>query len=463
MEKNDANVTKPKKDTSKLRIVFSAMILFVLFIAEVYLMIHSSDYFVGLITVTVLMIAVLYVLIISIVQVNFRREQLQDEVFEDIFRAEKATYLLLRKNYDEFNERLTEIEDNLKIPTEEIIEAQKAVAKVSINRNKENTDALMNSNDKLLEKIFTFETLLTQNNDKMIEQQKMVAEQANAELLKQQQETLARLKELELSIRNEILQSVNRISSIQPQVVMTAPQMQVSPQPQEQAVPAEDTEEPVTLADAEENIGMLDDMDSELTGVEETESLGDFAEEPGLGFDEVDNLGLEDEAEEPVEDIPVEAEPEAVEAPAEETVEAPVEAEPEAVEAPVEENVEVPVEAEPETVEATVEETVEEPVVETPVEEIPPMPDLSDPNKMMTPDDIAALLANVGATEPEAAAEPEVEASAAETVEAPAETEPVEEIPLEDEVIEDKPPMPDLSDPNKMMTPDDIAALLANM
>ena len=86
------------------------------------------------------------------------------------------------------------------------------------------------------------------------------------------------------------------------------------------------------------------------------------------------------------------------------------------------------------------------------------MPDLSDPNKMMTPDDIAALLANVGAAEPEAAAEPAVE----EPVTEPAE-EPVEEIPLEEEVIEEKPPMPDLSDPNRMMTPDDIAALLANM
>ncbi len=451
MEKNDANVTKPKKDTSKLRIIFSAMILFVLFIAEVYLMIHSSDYFVGLITVTVLMIAVLYVLIISIVQVNFRREQLQDEVFEDIFRAEKATYLLLRKNFDEFNERLTEIEDNLKIPTEEIIEAQKAVAKVSINRNKENTDALMNSNDKLLEKIFTFETLLTQNNDKMIEQQKMVAEQANTELLKQQQETLSRLKELELSIRNEILQSVNQISSIQPQVVMAAPQMQVSPQVQETAVPAAAaaTEEPVSLADAEENIGMLDDIDSELTGVEETESLGDFAEEPELGFDEVDNLGLDDEAEAAVEDIPVEAEPEMAEAPVEEVAED--------VEVPVEEPAKAPVEEVAEAVEVPVEEAVEVPV-EEPAEEIPPMPDLSDPNKMMTPDDIAALLANVGAAEPEAATEPAVEEPAAEPAE-----EPVEEIPPEDEVIEEKPPMPDLSDPNRMMTPDDIAALLANM
>ena len=38
-----------------------------------------------------------------------------------------------------------------------------------------------------------------------------------------------------------------------------------------------------------------------------------------------------------------------------------------------------------------------------------------------------------------------------------------EEIPVEAAVEEEKPPMPDLSDPNKMMTPEDIAALLANL
>ena len=38
------------------------------------------------------------------------------------------------------------------------------------------------------------------------------------------------------------------------------------------------------------------------------------------------------------------------------------------------------------------------------------------------------------------------------------------EIPVEPEPIEEeKPPMPDLSDPNHVMTPDEIAALLANM
>ncbi len=64
-----------------------------------------------------------------------------------------------------------------------------------------------------------------------------------------------------------------------------------------------------------------------------------------------------------------------------------------------------------------------------------------DPNKMMSPDDIAALVASMGGGE-----------------EAPAEEAPVEEVPAEEPA---EPVFDD--DPNKMMSPDDIAALVASM
>ena len=62
---------------------------------------------------------------------------------------------------------------------------------------------------------------------------------------------------------------------------------------------------------------------------------------------------------------------------------------------------------------------------------------ISDPNKIMNPEDIAALIANTS----------------------------VEELPKTTIKIEEeeKPPMPDMSDPNKVMSPEDIAALIANM
>jgi mono/diheme cytochrome c family protein len=71
------------------------------------------------------------------------------------------------------------------------------------------------------------------------------------------------------------------------------------------------------------------------------------------------------------------------------------------------------------------------------------MPDLSDPNKQMSADDIAALFANL-ATE---------DTTAEETAQIEEEIAAVEEVP----------PMPDLSDPNKVMSPDEIAALIANL
>ena len=103
------------------------------------------------------------------------------------------------------------------------------------------------------------------------------------------------------------------------------------------------------------------------------------------------------------------------------------------------------------------EEVTEEPVTEqiateetTTEEATPPMPDLSDPNKVMSPDEIAALIANTSSGESEPAQE---------VTEEPAN----EEIASEEPTEEAAPAMPDLSDPNKVMSPDEIAALIANM
>ena len=41
---------------------------------------------------------------------------------------------------------------------------QKAIAKITISRSKESTDALMNSNDRMMEKVYGFENLLEQSN-----------------------------------------------------------------------------------------------------------------------------------------------------------------------------------------------------------------------------------------------------------------------------------------------------------
>ena len=384
MEKKDAPKPQRKKSMGKIRIAFSAMILFVLFLMEIYLMVNATQYFIGLVTVSVLLIAVLYILVTSVIQVNYEKDQELLDEFDDIFKSEKATYLLMRKSFEDFNERLAFLEDNTKTPTEEIIAAQKAIAKVSISRNKENTDALMNSNDKLLERFFTFEDILNENNDKLLEQQKLIISQANQEILMKQQEAISRLKELELAIKNEILQAVNTVTSSQPQVV---PSNQIPAAPQEMKQP-EPIAEPEIMAEAPT-------MEEPEISLEEA-----VAEEPEIAVEEPVMEEPEIAAEEPVMEEPEIAVEEPVMEEPEIAVEEPVMEEPEiAAEEPVIEEPEVVAEEiateEPEVV--AEEDAGGEPeiVEEAPAEEKPSMPDLSDPNHVMTPDEIAALLANM--------------------------------------------------------------------
>ena len=95
-----------------------------------------------------------------------------------------------------------------------------------------------------------------------------------------------------------------------------------------------------------------------------------------------------------------------------------------------------------------------EPMPEPVAEPAPTMPDLdlSDPNKIMSPDEISALLASMAADTASAASLPDAE----EVVEEEPE-------PMPEPAAEEKPPMPDLSDPNRQMSPDEIAALFANL
>lgn len=149
-------------------------------------------------------------------------------------------------------------------------------------------------------------------------------------------------------------------------------------------------------------------------------------------------------AEEQISGTAIEEEPvtvkEAAPAPAEEPAAGmAVEPEPEVMEEPAPE---MAVEAEPAPV-----------VAEAEPEPAPAVPeiDLSDPNKAMSADDIAALFAALGNTaEPAAAEKPEPMPEIAK------ETEP-EPAAAEAPVI----PEVDLSDPNKAMSADDIAALFA--
>lgn len=438
-----------KKDSSLSVIMFSSLAAMLCVIVELYLMICVPGLLPAIAVAGLAILGFTYLSLATLVKRVAAKEAEQEEQYASILKSEKASYLLIRKYFDEISEQLSLMEDKNAELFHEIIAAQKATAKVTISRNKEHTDALMNSNDKLLDLVFQMEGKLDELSTAVSSGAVSQAESRNADLLQRQidmtSQLSGQLREMELGLKNEILQAVNKMAMSSPQVVMAAPQPQAMPvQPQ------------VTMPDP---FADMPDLDEEPEPLPDMLNFADLDEEPEPLPDMSDLPDLAEEDSEPVADT--EFEPEFSEEP-EEITESDEIAEPEAELIPELEPVaEELIEPEPEPV---VEELPPEP--EPIAEEAAPMPDLSDPNKMMSPADIAALLANIGG---ETSSEPEV---VADEIAEDIPDEPVGEPEIldteivsgpEEEPVEEAPPMPDLSDPNKTMSPDEIAALFANL
>ena len=342
------NSGEQKRENSQLKITFSVLIMVLSFLVELYTMIILKGNPIYLAGFGLVFLIFSYVLMNSVMQLQYQKLREEKEEHEGLLKSEKASYLIIKKSFDEVFQRMDYIEKNLQLPTEELLTAQKAFAKININRSKENADALMNSNDKLLEKIMSFERTLQNNNEKLLDGQNQNMEQRLQEVILRQQELSSSIKELELNMRNEILQAVNSITSSQPQVIMQQPVQPVM----ENVQPEEPMEEEPVMEEP-------------------------IVEEPLI--------------EEPVVEEPIIEEPLMEEPIVEESIiEEPLMEEP-TIEEPL---VEEPLIEEPVAEEPVIQ--VEEPAEEAEEEEEEVLiPDMSDPNKMMTPDEIAALIANL--------------------------------------------------------------------
>ena len=442
MEEAKQNI-KQKKDSYNLRIVTAVLVLTVLVLGELYVMINYPSNYVALIVLTVVALADIYILIASAIQKNYKKEIDQYEQYDNLFKSEKASYLVTRKSFEDIADQLDRIEEAAGSPTKDIIDAQKSIAKVTISRNKENSDALMNSNDKLLEQIFNLSDRLDKLEKNMLEQQRIVVENANKDLLLKQQEMAASVKEMELSIRNTILAEIGKINGAKA-VTYTAAPVQPSPAAPVEEVMPEEPEAPIEEVMPEEPEAPINEVMPEEPATEpETaaEDMPDLAEDDLLNIDAL--FGNDEEAE-TTKDV------------AEETGSAEVNNEPEPEEPIGFDDTLGFADEEPEEPAFTEEmvNTIDEPVTEM----------NSDPNHMMTPEEIAALIANADAATEEA---PVVtEDAISEESEPITEEEPVSEPVVEEPAAEEpaaEPVIETNSDPNHMMTPEEIAALFANM
>ena len=398
--------------------------------------------------ITVIFMICLWGVISGFFSLSALKEDRREEQYDSIFKSEKASYLMLRKYFDEIEGKIEILQKESKIPTEDIINAQKGIAKVVINRNKENADAIMNSNEQLMETFEHLENKLKESNDFIIESQKNVIYDNLKDIMEKQQVLSDSIKDMEIRLSQAITANpIQFTANVEmPKQTTDAPQsapaMEAIPEPVvEEAAIAEP--EPVAVIEPEPVVETPHVPEpehvSEAPHVPEPEPVVEpspVAEEAvadttnsdpnrQLSADEIAalfasaNAGATEPESEPTEKVITEP-----------VTEAPHVPEPEPV-----------VEPSPAAGEA-VADTIN-----------------SDPNRQLSADEIAALFAsaNAGATEPESE---------------PAEkviTEPVTEAPQAPEpepVSEPEPaksPVVDLNNTNRNLTPDEIAALFSSM
>lgn len=465
---------KNKDSKARMQMIFGILLFAFIFMAELYAIVNFPKMFIVLVVLAAADLICLYVAIRGVISVYETKYARREEQYESIFKSEKASYLMLKKYFEEISVKLAYIEEASKIPTEEIVNAQKGIAKVIIKRSHENTDALMNSYEQLLDRFDTFQKgmdgfgtvagaykdeILSACKDEISSVQKDGKEQEHSqdkEIAAKLQEIIIAMKDMELRLNQTIMNSQKVVVS-QPQVSVPVA-TPVEPQPAPQNHVEETPVEPEISPEPEESMEPEPEISPDLEENPEPEILPDLEEslepEISLGLEESPEPEISPELEEspepeilpdipeeenlkPEEDLPVMAADEIIPPDPEESIE----------------EAEELVEPDPIPEEAIVDEADDE---NLPEEELPPMPDLSDPNRSMSPDEIAALFANMGNDDnADKAGEP-----AEETVEPEDIPEPIEE----PEAVKEAPLQPEEpADPNKALSPDEIAALFASM
>ena len=558
------------QENSKMLII-SILGIAILFVADLYVMINNPGNFVVFSIITILMLVWIFIFTRQMVKFQQQKRKKETEQLEELFRGQKANYLQQKK----VSEQIAEVKTLLQhASVEDIVTAQKALAKVTISRSRENAEALMNSNDEVCQKMNQLLEDVSAVSEKMSEQQKAMIDEHIKGMLEREEQILGKLQEIDDSVKNEISEAVEKLQTVavtpavaepmpqaaepvfepeaveeplpelEPEAVLE-PEVEAEPvlEPEvaEEPLPElepEVTEEPLPELEPEVAEEPLPELEPEVT--EEPLPDLDFGLDLGsdlLGEPEATEAAAEESAseeaevtEEPLPDLDfgldlgsdLLGEPEVTEAAAEEP-----ELEPEAAEEPLPDldfglDLGSDLLGEPEATEATSEETAsEEPALdfgldlgndllgetetaEEPVAEVSEEPALEEPliledkvdvetlppldsNQIMEEEArLDSILADIQGMEMPDLEQPVVEEDA---VEEPVteEAEPaVEEIipedpaPVEPEVAEEAAPVepapepvaaeepapvkaPAPENPNKIMTPDEIAALIANL
>ena len=374
-----------KKDTkARTQIIFGALILALFFSVELYMMINYSDKYLIIAGIALVELIFLYVIIQGIFALKEEKEIRNEAQYDNVFKSEKASYLMLKKYFEEFEDKLNYLEKASKVPTEEIVNAQKGIAKVVMNRTRQGSEAMLNSTEQIADQLAevqkqseAFQSLLSSCKEEIIAAQKSAGNSSEKSVQMQIQDLVVQMKDMELRLNAALSQNQKVIVQSVPasfgttsdeksflnevmadEVADTDDDLEETVEPEPVVVPEPNSApEPVAAPEPipePESVAVPEPIpEPEPVVVPEPESDPNRSLSPDEIAALFANMGN---------DSTSEAKEEPVQEPAPEVIEKPTVAE----------------------------------KTEAPADSTQPMPDSSDPNKTLSPDEIAALFANMG-------------------------------------------------------------------
>ncbi len=247
-----------KQKKAKIQVIFLILISTLVLLADFYAIINYPKEYMLIAAITVIFMICLWGVISGFFSLSAIKEDRREEQYDSIFKSEKASYLMLRKYFDEIEEKIEILQKESKIPTEDIINAQKGIAKVVINRNKENADAIMNSNEQLMETFEQLENKLKESNDFIIESQKNVIYDNLKDIMEKHQVLSDSIKDMEIRLSHAITANpIQFTANVEmPKQTNDAPQsapaMEAIPEPEPvQANESEQIPEPIQVNEPE--------------------------------------------------------------------------------------------------------------------------------------------------------------------------------------------------------------------
>ena len=350
-----------KKDTkARMQIIFGALILALFFSVELYMMINYSDKYLIIAGIALVELIFLYVIIQGIFALKEEKEIRNEAQYDNVFKSEKASYLMLKKYFEEFEDKLNYLEKASKVPTEEIVNAQKGIAKVVMNRTRQGSEAMLNSTEQIADQLAevqkqseAFQSLLSSCKEEIIAAQKSAGNSSEKSVQMQIQDLVVQMKDMELRLNAALSQN-------QKVIVQSAPASFGTTSDEKSFLNEVMADE---VADTDDDLE--ETVEPEPVVVPEPNSAPEPVAAPEPASDSNRSLSPDEIAAlfaNMGNDSTSEAKEEPVQEPAPEVIEKPTVAE----------------------------------KTEAPADSTQPMPDSSDPNKTLSPDEIAALFANMG-------------------------------------------------------------------